>query len=158
MHRHLANVDGFAATLGKAIGNGVPQRVGHLNELVIATAAARRGFRVLALGRKFNDGNKHALTDLDILLSNSGKVFALEVKAYNSPIPLSIFRKDLDSLVEYKRLHNSRAIPIFTIINKPDNPSMLRTMQREADRRNIELIFGSSDDQIHKLEILARIL
>ena len=158
MYRHLTKVDGFAATLGKAISNHGPQRIGHLNELLIATAAARRGFRVLALGRKFNDGIKKAPTDLDILVSKGGRVFALEVKDHARPMPLSTFRADLDSLVQYKRLHKSKAIPVFTQVNKPDNGALLRTMQREAERRNIELIFGTPDEQIHKLEILAKIL
>ena len=157
MQRHLTNIDGFAATLRKAISNREQQRIGHLNELVIATTAARRGFRVLALGRKFNDGRKKALTDLDILLSKGVKLFALEVKDHARPLSLSTYRADLDSLVQYKRLHNSKAIPVFTLINKPDNPALLRTMQREADRRNIELIFGSPDGQIHKLGIIAKI-
>ena len=153
---HLTGVDGFPATLGKAISNNEAQRIGHLNELRIATQASRHGFKPLALGKKYNDGLKKALTDADILISKNGKVFALEVKDYTSPISLSTFRGDLDSLIQYKRLHDSNAIPVYTIINRPDNPILLQTIQREARRRNVELIFGNATEQMYKLDIIAR--
>ena len=82
----------------------------------------------------------------------------MEVKDYTSPMSLSTFRADLDSLVQYKRLHDKAAIPIFTVVNKPDNVDLLRTMQREAKSRNIELLFGSPTEQIDKLKVLSSIL
>ena len=158
MHRRLNGVDGFPATISKAISIREAQRIGYLNELRIATTASRRGFKPLAIGLRYDDGIKKALTDVDILLSRNGKVFAMEVKDYTSPMSLSTFRADLDSLVQYKRLHDKAAIPIFTVVNKPDNVDLLRTMQREAKSRNIELLFGSPTEQINKLKVLSPIL
>ena len=157
IHRGLSGVDGFPATIGKAISNNEAQRIGHLNELRIATAAARQGFKPLALGKKYNDGLKRAPTDVDILMSKDGTVFALEVKDYTGPISLSTYRADLDSLMQYKHLHNSKAVPVFTIVNKPDSATLLQTMQREAERRNVQLIFGSPTEQIHKLQVIAQL-
>ena len=134
------------------------QQIGHLNELRIATAASQRHFRVLALGRKYNDGVKSAATDLDVLISKDGKLFALEVKDYMNPISLTTLRADLDSLVEYKRRHSPDVFPVFTIVNQPENTDLLRIMRMEATSRDIELIFGNATEQMDKLTVLASIL
>lgn len=159
MFSRLSGVPGFRTTLRKVIGNSDVGTAGHLNELKIADTAAMNGFKVLGIGEKFNDGFKKAPTDIDILLNKEGKLFAIEAKSYASTtkIPMDKFRADLDTLVMYKN-NNSNIIPIFTITNKPNDLRYLKILQREADKRGVQLVFGVHQKQIEQIKMLGEIL
>lgn len=42
--------------------------------------------------------------------------------------------------------------------NKPIDPKYLKLLQYEADKRNINLIFGSAEEQIEQIKMLEKIL
>lgn len=159
MYFHLTGVPGFRTTLRKIIGNSPVVTLGHLNELIIADAAAQRQFNVLGIGEKFVDGIKSAPTDIDILLSKEGKVFAIEAKKYSSTtrLPMDRYRADLDTLVSY-RAANQQAIPIFTITSKPQDSVYYTRLQHEARKRDIHLLFGNPLEQIEQIVMLEKIL
>ncbi len=156
----LSGVPGFRPTLKKIIGNSDAGTVGHLNELKIADTASMNRFKVLGIGERFIDGLKKAPTDIDILLEKGGKLFAIEAKSYASTtkIPMDKFRADLDTLVVYKNKNGNDVVPIFTITNKPDAPRYLKMLQHEADKRGVQLVFGSPQEQIEQIKILGEIL
>ncbi len=160
MYIRLSGTPGFSTTIRKIIGNSSSKTVGHLNELKIADNAAMHGFKVLGIGNKFTDGLKNAPTDIDIVLKKGTKTFAIEAKAYSSTtkFPMDKYRADLDTLVQFKNEHTGDLIPIFSITNKPNDSLYIKMLKREADKRGIELIFGSPLEQIEKIKILAQIL
>lgn len=84
MFVRLNGTQGFRITLSKVIGNSSEKTVGHLNELRIANSASINGFKVLGIGRKFDDGIKKAATDIDVLLKKGTKTFVVEAKDYKS--------------------------------------------------------------------------
>jgi len=160
MFTRLSNTPGFRTTLRKVIGNNPMGTAGHLNELRIADTASRHRFKVLNIGEYFDDGTKQAKTDIDIVLKKGTKYFAIEAKS-NAPttiIPMDRYRADLDTLVTYKMKHPDVLIPIFTITNKPADPRYLKLLQLEADKRNVQLIFGSPQEQVVKIKLLGDIL
>ncbi len=160
MFQRLANTDGFRTTLRKIIGNNPNGTKGHLNELRIADDAAKNGYEVVSIGKKFDDGLKKGLTDIDIVLKKNDKTFIIEAKDYGIGDNLDIinYRKDLDTLIAYQKAGNSDAIPIFSMTNKPIDPKYLKLLQYEADKRNINLIFGSAEEQIEQIKMLEKIL
>lgn len=160
MFQRLANTDGFRTTLRKIIGNNPNGTKGHLNELRIADDAAKNGYEVVSIGKKFDDGLKKGLTDIDIVLKKNDKTFIIEAKDYGVGDNLDIinYRKDLDTLIAYQKTDNSDAIPIFSMTNKPTDPKFLKLLQYEADKRNIQLIFGDPQEQIEQIKMLEKIL
>lgn len=163
MFKNLRGVNGFSSTMSKTIGMNPGGTRGHLNELRIANAAANRGFKVEGIGLKYNDGIKKSDTDLDVLISKNGKRFPIEAKDYDdiSFADLSDpMRPDMDSLVAYKNMSPSpdKTHPVFTITHRPTNPNVEAKMKKDADRRGIELIFGSPEEQLMQLETLMKII
>jgi hypothetical protein len=55
MFANLKGKDGFSSTLSKVIGNNIQGTKGHLNELRIANSASKSGFKVVSIGKKFDD-------------------------------------------------------------------------------------------------------
>ncbi|MDM8557754.1 hypothetical protein [Candidatus Parabeggiatoa sp. HSG14] len=84
MFIRLTGTQGFRTTLSKVIGNNPAGTAGHLNELRIADSATVHGFKVSGIGKKFVDGIKKGPTDIDIVLKNGNKTFAVEAKNYSA--------------------------------------------------------------------------
>jgi len=161
MFLNLSNTKGFRTTLRKVIGNGTNKTAGHLNELKIANSATKNGFKVKGIGETFVDGIKKSATDLDIVLRKKGKVFAIEAKDYASstPIPLDKFRGDMDTLVSYVNKNSSdKIIPIFSMTNKPNSAVKLKQLEKIAEKKGVQLIFGNPDEQIVQIKLLGEIL
>ncbi|EDN68076.1 conserved hypothetical protein [Beggiatoa sp. PS] len=157
MFTRLTGTQGFRTTLGKVIGNNPAGTVGHLNELRIADNAAQHGFKVSGIGQKFVDGIKKGPTDIDIVLKKGNKTFAVEAKNYSSTtkIPMDKYRADLDTLVQYRKANASeKVVPVFSFTHQPTSPQHLKMLQHEAKKRDVELIFGSPEEQIIKLKHL----
>jgi len=160
LYAKLNRVPGFRQTIRKVIGNNKVGTKGHLNELAIAKIASTKGFKVLGIGQKFNDGVKKGLTDIDILIKKGSKTFAIEAKAYaaTTKIPMDKYRGDLDTLVRYKREQGKNIVPVFAMTNTPTDPRYLKTLQHEADKRGVQLIFGSPQTLTSQLNMLGEIL
>lgn len=159
MFSTLSQTDGFRTTLRKIIGNSDIVTTGHLNELRLANSASFQGFKVISIGEKFDDPAKKALTDIDLILKKGNKTFIIEAKHYaeTSKIPLDRYRADLDTLIQYKGKDNS-IIPVFTFTNKPTDPQYLKSLQYEADKRGVQLIFGEAEETIVQIKMLGEIL
>lgn len=155
---NLRGVHGLRSTLSKVAGVSSSKTSGHLNELRIANSAKKNGFDVVSIGEKFNDGSK-LTTDIDILLKKNGKLFPIEAKHYspNTNIPVDKFRADMDTLVAYRKKNSGSVIPVFTITNTPKNRNVKKLLEKESQRRRIELIFGSPEEQIFLIDQLAKI-
>jgi len=156
----LSGTPGFATTLKKIIGNNPSGTKGHLNELQIADNASISGFKVLGIGEKFKDPVKKALTDIDIVLQKNGRTFIIEAKAYDKTNINKInYRKDLDTLVAYKKQNkDSDIVPIFSFTKIPSSATEFKLLKHEAKRRDVELIFGEPYEQVEKIKILNKIL
>jgi len=161
MFINLSGSNGFRTTLKKVIGNGSQKTKGHINELRIANSATKNGFKVKGIGTTFFDGIKKSPTDLDVILTRKGKVFAIEAKDYmaKTDIPLDKFRGDMDTLVSYVNKNPSKnIIPIFSMTNKPKSISKLKQLQKIADKKGVQLIFGNPQEQIEQIKLLGEIL
>ncbi len=161
MFINLSGTKGFRTTLKKVVGNGTQKTKGHLNELKIANNATKRGFKVQGIGETFVDGIKKSPTDLDVLLTRKGKTFAIEAKDYSSKttIPLDKFRGDMDTLVSYvKQNPSKKIIPIFSMTNKPNSISKMRQLEKMAEKKGVQLIFGNPQEQIVQIKLLGEIL
>lgn len=155
----LNGTPGFRSTISKIVGNSDVKTSGHLHELRIADNAAQNGYKVKGIGETFNDGKKISSTDIDILLEKNGRVVAIEAKNYspNTPIPMDKFRADMDSLVEYaKRNPSGRVLNIFSVANKPGDEQAWKLLNLEAERRGVQLIEGSPEQQIILIERLLK--
>ncbi len=157
---NLRGVEGFRSTLSKAAGISAAKTSGHLNELRIASGASEKGFKVVAIGKKFSDGLKKSPTDIDIILNKNNKTFIIEAKDYgpDTTINMDQFRADMDSLVTFKKQNGKNVIPIFTITNPPSNPNVRKLLEKEAERRGVNLLIGSPDEQIHLINQLGEIV
>jgi len=159
MFSRLSGTPGFRTTMRKVIGNSNVGTKGHLNELEIADMASMNGFKVAGIGEHFVDGIKKAPTDIDIVLEKGGRLFAIEAKSYakTSKIPMDKYRADLDTLIAYKSNKNN-VVPVFTITNKPDDLRYLKSLEHEANKRGVQLIFGAPQAQIEQIKMLGEIL
>jgi hypothetical protein len=159
MLNKLGGVDGFAATLRKLLGNNPMGSTGHIYELKLATAAANDGFTVVAIGKKFSDGVKKSLTDIDVLLERNGKLIAIEAKDYavSTLLPMDKFRADMDSLNQFRLQQNTTVIPVFSIRKMPSDTDYKRLYQA-AESRKVQLIVGEPAGQVEKIKILEELL
>ena len=161
MIQNLKGVEGFGSTLSKIIGNNPNGTIGHLNELRIANNASQNGFEVIAIGKKFDDGIKQQLTDIDILLRKNGRDILIEAKNYKSSTKMDLikFRADLDTLNIYdSNISNKRSLKIFSFTEKPDDLGLLKQYQFWAKEKNVQLIFGTPEEQIEQIKILEKII
>jgi len=156
----LSGVEGFAATLRKLLGNNPKGAAGHLYELQMGAAAAGEGFNVLAIGRKFHDGTKKALTDVDLLLERKGRLIAIEAKDYASStiIPMDKFRADMDSLKAFSSQQSKPVIPVFSIRRKPEDAAVIQRLLKAAKERDVQLIIGEPVGQMEKIRLLEELL
>ncbi len=160
LKQRLGGVEGFAPTLRKLLGNNPKGTAGHLYELQMGSAAVGEGFKVLAIGRKFDDGMKKALTDVDLLLERNGRMIAIEAKDYarGTPIPMDKFRADMDSLNAFRKLQSTPVIPVFSIRRKPDDSAALKRLLQAAESRGVQLIVGEPTGQMEKIRLLQELL
>ena len=159
MFSRLSGVKGFSSTLRKVMANKQPMTQGHLNELRIADSASQRGFSVLGIGQKFDDGIKKALADIDVVVEKNGTVFALEAKDYaaKTRLPMDQFRADMETLREYKTaLNKERVIPVFSVTRMPDSPQDWQRLLNAAEP-DIRVIVGSPDEQAVILRFIERV-
>ena len=161
MMTRLRGTPGFRSTLSKTVGASDIKTSGHLNELRIADKAAENGFTVRGIGSPFNDPNKAAATDIDVLLERNGKIIAIEAKDYapDTLIPMDKFRADMVSLNEYAKANrSSRVLQVFSMTNKSTSDELRRLLSMEAERRGVELIYGSPDEVIIQVKQLVDLL
>lgn len=161
MFKNLNGKDGFDSTLSKVIGNNPQGTSGHLNELRIANQAVESGFEVVAIGKKFNDGIKKSDTDIDVLLTKNSKEILIEAKKYSSTTKMDLikFRGDLDTLVIYgDKISKVKSIKIFSFTEKPQSEQLLNQYQFWADKKGVQLIFGTPNEQIEQIKMLEMIL
>ena len=156
----LNGVEGFAPTLRKLLGNNPKGTAGHLYELQMGTVAAGEGFKVLAIGRKFHDGMKKALTDVDLLLERKDRLIAIEAKDYASStiIPMDKFRADMDSLKVFSSQQSKPVIPVFSIRRKPQDAAVIQRLLKAAKERDVQLIIGEPVGQMEKIRLLEELL
>ena len=159
MFSSLSGVKGFSSTLRKVMANKQPMTQGHLNELRIADSASQRGFSVLGIGQKFDDGIKKASSDIDIVLEKNGTIFALEAKDYaaKARFPMDQFRADMETLRQYKTfLNREKVIPVFSVTRMPDNPQDWKRLLNAAEP-DVRVVVGSPDEQAVILRFVERI-
>lgn len=160
-YKNLSGVTGFRETLRKIIGNNPQGTMGHLNELKIANEGAKSGFKVIGIGKKFDDGVKNSLTDIDVLLHKNGKDILIEAKKYSSStkMPIDKFKADLDTLNIYgDNISKGKSIKVFSFTQKPYDEKLLKQYQYWADKKGVQLIFGTPAEQMEKIKILEKIL
>lgn len=160
MFLNLTGVPGFRTTLRKIIGNSDVGTAGHLYELKLANHAVSKGFKVIAIGEKFDDGLKRAPTDIDVILRRGDKTLAIEAKNYGSSsmIPMDRYRTDLDSLVAYRKARaEQNTVLIFSVANRPEKESYLKALKSAAKERDVELIFGDAQTSIEQINVIGKI-
>lgn len=159
--RRLNGTHGLRSTLSKIIGNSSQKTAGHLNELRIADSASKKGFKVKSIGMKYSDGIKKAPTDIDIVLHHQNVKYIVEAKDYaaNTKLPIDKFRADMDTLIAYQKMHpDKKIIPIFSITKIPQDKNSLKLLQKEAERRGVELIAGTPSQQVDQMIQLGKII
>ena len=156
---NLRGKEGFVSTLRKVSSGNTAQASGHLHELFIANHAQARGLRVVAIGKKFNDGIKRGLTDIDLVVKNKKTTIPVEAKHYEATteIPLDKFRADMDTLNVFCKSQGGKCTPVFTLRNKPANDVSANILEKEATRRKIELIYGSPEEVSTQLKVLSEV-
>lgn len=157
----LRGTPGLRTTLSKIVGASDIKTAGHLNELRIADNASQHGFTVKGIGVRFNDGIKKGETDIDVLLEMGKRKIAIEAKDYlpNTQIPLDKFRADLISLEQFaKQQSPEKVIKVFSMTNRPNDALASKILEKEAEKRGVELIFGSPEQQIIQIKQLDKIL
>ncbi len=158
LFKNLGGKKGFREGLSKVIGNSTAKTRGHLNELRIANYASEKGFDVVEIGKRFNDGIKRGDSDIDILLRKNGQDIVIEAKQYakTTKMPLDKFRGDLDTLIAYEKSHpNRKVLKVFTFTKKPINKEWLRQYELWAKKKGVNLIFGTPKKQIDEIARLA---
>lgn len=160
MFSRLTTTPGFRTTLRKIIGNSPAGTAGHLHELRMADEAAKRGFKVRAIGESFSDGMKKAPSDIDLILERGGRTFAVEVKHYSATtrMPLDSYRADLDTLVAFRETSSQNVALIFSFATRPDDLRYLHALEHEAQKRNVELIFGGEKSSLEQIQMLGAIM
>ncbi len=154
MFKNLAGKKGFREGLSKVIGNSKAKTRGHLNELRIANHASEKGFEVVEIGKRFNDGIKRGDSDIDIMLRKNGQDIVIEAKQYSkkTKMPLDKFRGDLDTLRAYETSHpNKNVLKVFTFTKKPQSKDLLRQYEFWAKKKGVKLIFGTPKQQIDEI-------
>ena len=161
MMSHLKDVKGFRTTLRKVIGNSAKKTTGHLHELRLAKRASKNGFKVLGIGEKFSDGIKAMPTDIDILIKNKNKLFAIEAKSYlpTTIMKPAMIKADMKTLASFTKQNSSKnVIPIFSITNKPSSKVTQKILETEAKKYGVQLIYGNPHEQMEKIKLLGEIL
>lgn len=153
--KNLSGVDGFRALARKInIANDATSK-GHLYEMLIGNAAAKRGFKVVSFGLKYDDELKMAETDMDILLSKGNKLFAIESKNYSGLVPMDMVRADTASLLSFSKgmSKTKEVISIFSFSTRPSKSAI-----DFLKSRNVYSIVGTPEDIALKMEHISQCL
>lgn len=155
--KNLSGVPGFKSALSKMCGMSEAKAVGHGFEVMTANALKKKGYQVLAVGERFDDGIKSAATDIDLIVSKGQKIFAFELKNYQ---PSSIdynalinFRGDMQSLNAYAKT-NTNVRSFFAISSRPRDPNVEKLLEATAKSQNVKIIYGDSETIPTLLEVL----
>lgn len=161
LYKNLSGTPGFRTTLRKIIGNSPVVTAGHINELRIASSARKYNYNVIEIGRKFNDGRKQGDTDIDIILEKNKRLMIIEAKDYNPStfIRVDKYRADLDTLAQFKKSKSNKdIIPLFSFTHRPNSMRLQGILEKEARKRDIELIYGNPESLLHQINMLFKIL
>lgn len=152
--KNLSGTEGLRAGLRKVNSVSPPQSKGHLKELFLANEAHKRGAKVIAIGRKFDDGLKRADTDIDVLVRYDKFTFAIESKDYTKDVPLDMIRKDVASLFAYKNVAKTdNIVPVFaTNAPLPVSVTSMPSFQK------CQFLSGTPSGVAAQIEMLSKIL
>ena len=152
MFFRLRGVKGFRETLRKIVGVSDSVMKGHLYELRLANASSIHGFRVKHINEPYHDGLKRGPSDIDLVLERGDALVTIEAKSYTPP--LDKLRADMDTLKAYvESAAPQRVIPVLAM-PRPKNENTRRLVDEAAKRRGVEVILGSTDDQVLRLKHL----
>lgn len=145
---NLAKVPGFRSSLSKMCGMSDAKAVGHGYEVMLASSLKKKGYKIIEIGQRYDDGIKAAATDIDLVTSKGGNKYIFELKNYqpsnidhNSVIN---FRADMQSLNSYAS-KNPGTKSFFVISNKPADPNIEKLLEAHAKAQNVKIIYGDSD-------------
>jgi hypothetical protein len=74
-------------------------------------------------------------------------------------MPIDKYKSDLDTLVIYgNNISKGKSIKVFSFTEKPTNKELLRQYQLWADKKGVQLIFGTPIQQVEQIKMLEKIL
>lgn len=143
--KNLSGTPGFEKTLSKMVGASEEKFVGHAYELSTANALARNNFKIVEIGQSYKI--KEGLTDIDIVASKGNKTFAIECKNFDarkmSYEEINSFIGDMEVLMNHAKELGS--VPVLLVKNKPYDPTIANLLLAHAKKRQIKLVYGSSE-------------
>lgn len=155
--RNLSGTPGFRSALSKMSGISDAKASGHGFEVLTANALKKSGYDIVAIGQRFDDGIKNAMTDIDLIAKKGRTTYIFELKNYR---PQSIdhnalinFRGDMQSLNAYAR-QNSNVRSIFAISSRPVDKGTEALLQAAAKSQNVQLFYGDSNSIPMMLEMM----
>lgn len=159
MYTLLIGIPGFASTLTRIIGNTDITISNYIFVLKLANIASRNGFNVLSIAEKISFKLEKRISSIDIILQKQGKLFAIKT-VYQAPSKYSLEKYDrqLINLAKYKNKTEKAIIPIISATPHLINPQEIEHLKIETDRHDLELIFGSPQEQIEQITLLGLIL
>ena len=155
--KNLSGTPGFRSALSKMSGISEAKASGHGFEVLAANALKKNGYKILAIGQRFDDGIKNAMTDIDLIAKKGSRTCIFELKNYH---PQSIdynalinFRGDMQSLNAYAGKHaNVRSF--FVISSRPVDNNIDKLLRAAAKSQNVELLYADVDTLPMLLEVL----
>ena len=152
--KKLHGLEGFRATVRKISSSNSAQRIGHMFELELAEAAPNVGLTPISIGRKFDDGQKSARTDLDVWLRCGETNIYIEAKNYETITFANLphFRADMDSLVSL-----GPGLRIFALRRLPRNPDVTRALELAAKQRSVLLMNGPAERIVQQIRELCNV-
>ena len=157
--KNLSGVPGFKSTLSKMVGKpGVndAKAVGHGFEILAANEFKKKGYNILSIGERFNDGIKSAPTDIDLIISKGRTKYVFELKNYNpydyNNNTLIQFRSKMESLEAYAKA-NDNVKPFFVISNKPADKKNVALLEAYAKYHNVKILYADSETLPMLLEL-----
>lgn len=155
--KNLSGVPGFRSALSKMCGMSEAKTAGHGFEVLTANALQKKGYQVVAIGERFNDGIKTAATDIDLIVEKGANKYIFELKNYH---PSSIdnnalinFRGDMQSLNAYAK-ENRNVKSIFAISSRPNDQNVEKLLEATAKSQNVKILYGDSDTIAMLVEML----
>lgn len=148
LREDLSGIKGFVTTLRKMTSGNPAQYAGHGYELQLARKGLKRGIRIAGIGRKFSDGIKHNLTDLDVWMKYKRKNVFIECKNYAQTLwqHLPHFRADMDSLTRL-----GKGLKVFALRNRPKHPGIRKLLEAAGRQRDVHVLYGSPSEVARKI-------
>lgn len=163
---NIGEVKGFISAMSKMSGKprdfkgllytSDPNAVGHGFELEFANELAKNKYRVVEIGRKFDDGIKKGLTDIDVIAVRDSRNYAFELKNYGRYLTndnIITFKNDINTLRLFA-LKNKNTIPIFILSNRPSNINHINLLEAYGKYYNVNIIFGDAKTAVKIMEII----